>query len=106
MPSVPFSLEMPEDVLARLAARVRQLRLAREWTQSTLAGRAGVSLPTVQRYEQRGRATLEVFVKICHALGRLDDFDDLLRPAPASSLAKLEEKEAAWSKSRRKRGSR
>ena len=96
---------MPEDVRARLAERVRVLRLARDWTQSTLAERAGVSLPTVQRYEQHGRATLDVFLRLCHALGRLADFEDVLRPPAASSLAELEARESERT-ARRKRGSR
>ena len=85
---------------------VRALRLQRSWTQSTLARRAGVSLPTVQRYEQTGRTSVEILLRLCHALGRLDEFAELLRPAPASSLAELETREEARREPTRKRGSR
>jgi transcriptional regulator with XRE-family HTH domain len=93
-------------VLQRLCSRVRALRLDREWTQSTLAERAGVSLPTVQRYEHAGRVTLEVFVRLCHALGRLDEVGGILQPARASSLEELEATEESRAGRTRKRGSR
>jgi transcriptional regulator with XRE-family HTH domain len=105
MSSSPLQLNVPQDVLRQLADRVRSLRLERAWKQSTLAERAGVSLPTVQRYEQTGRASVETLLRLCHALGRLDEVADLLRPAPSSSLADLEAREQARTGPIRKRGS-
>jgi len=101
--SVPLQLHLPEDVLEQLAERVRALRLEFAWKQSTLAERAGVSLPTVARYERTGRTSLENLLRICHALGRLDEFAALLEPAPAASLDALER---AAEKPGRKRGAR
>jgi len=106
MCSSPLSLSVPQDVLQQLATRVRALRLERSWKQSTLAKRSGVSLPTVQRYEQTGRTSVENLLRLCHALGRLDEFNDLLEPAPASSLAELEMRERQREQSGRKRGTR
>jgi len=80
----------PEEVARLLSRRLRDERLRREWTQETLAGRAGVSLPTVRRYEQTGRTTVGNLLKLCHALSRLDEFAELLKPPPAQSLAELE----------------
>ena len=80
----------PDDAARQLADRVRAERLRQDLTQDTLAKRAGVSLPTVQRYERTGQATVENLLKLCHALGRLDEFAELLAPPPASSLAELE----------------
>ena len=74
----------------RLAERLRDERLRRNWRQETLAERSGVSLPTIRRYERTGRTSIENLLRLCHALGRLDEFDSLLRPPPASSLAELE----------------
>jgi transcriptional regulator with XRE-family HTH domain len=67
--------------------------------------RSGVSLPTVRRYERSGRTSLQNLLKLCHALGRLDEFAGLMAPPPASSLADLESR-AAIATPARKRGKR
>jgi transcriptional regulator with XRE-family HTH domain len=106
MPQAALQLSTPEEVELQLAARVRALRLERNWKQSTLAKRSGVSLPTVRRYERLGRATLANLLRLCHALGRLDEFSDLLLPARAASIAELEARAEARAPVERKRGRR
>jgi transcriptional regulator with XRE-family HTH domain len=96
-----FSLAMPEKVGKTLAARVKALRLARGWKQITLARRSGVSLGSLRRFEESGRVSLQNLLELAFALHRLDDFDALLQPPPASSLAELE---AAEKRPERKRG--
>ena len=86
MAEVPLQLNGPEDIERQLADRVRAERLRLGWKQSTLAERSGVSLPTIRRYERTGRTSLENLLKLCHALGRLTEFADLLKPPPASSI--------------------
>lgn len=86
----PFQLHSPSDVARQLAEHVRAERLRRGWKQSTLADRSGVSLPTIRRYERTGRTSVENLLRLCHALGRLDEFAELLRPPVATSLAELE----------------
>ena len=104
--TTPFlQLYTPEEMAHRLAERVRAERLRRDWKQSTLAERSGVSLPTVRRYERTGRTSLENLLKLCHALGRLDEFADLLEPPVASSIAELEAR-SSYGGSERKRGKR
>jgi len=89
-PQIHPQLNTPEDVAALLAQRVRAERLRRQWKQATLAERSGVSLPTVRRYEKTGNTSLQNLLRLCHALGRLDEFADLIKPPPASSVAELE----------------
>ena len=98
-----FSLHTAPQVRKSLAARVRALRLARGWKQTTLAERSGVSLASLRRFEGSGKVSLESLLKLAFALDRLDDFDALLRPPPASSLAEIE---AAEKRPVRKRGRR
>jgi transcriptional regulator with XRE-family HTH domain len=83
-------LTSPVQTQAMLAERVRDARLALGWKQSTLAERAGVSLPTVSRVERSGVTSLENFLKICHAVGGLGSFEAVLKPARARSVAELE----------------
>jgi len=87
---VPFQRHDPDGIARQFATRVRAERLRRDWTQATLAERSGVSLPTVRRFERLGRTSLENLLRLCHALGRLDEFAALLEPPPASSLDELE----------------
>lgn len=88
-----YSLQTPEKVSAALAGRLKALRLARGWRQVTLAERSGVSLGSLRRFEASGRASLQNLLKLAFALGRLDDFDALFEPPPASSIAELEARE-------------
>jgi len=73
-----------------LGRRVRRLRLARNWRLATLSERAGLSLPTLQRFETTGRITLDNLLKLADALGRLGEVEALFRPPAARSLAQLE----------------
>jgi transcriptional regulator with XRE-family HTH domain len=96
-----FSLETPEQVSRKLAARVKALRLAKGWKQITLAERSGVSLASLRRFEESGRVSLQSLLELAFALNRLDDFDALFQPPRATSLAELE---VAEKRPARKRG--
>lgn len=88
-----------------LAGRLRAERLRLGWKQQTLAERSGVSLPTVRRYERTGNTSLDNLLRMCHALGRLDEFAELLKPPAAASLAELESRVKAAAP-QRQRGKR
>ncbi len=97
-------LTVPADVARSLADRAKALRLTRNWTQATLAHRAGVTTASYRRFETSSKASLELVLKVAHALARLDEFADLLKPPPASSIDELAARTA--SKPKRKRGVR
>ena len=97
-----FQFGTPADAQRSVADRVREIRVGLGLKQTTLATRAGVTLPTLRRFEQRGEISLKHLVRICHALGRLDDFENFLIPPPEMTMAELESRAA---KPRRKRGS-
>jgi transcriptional regulator with XRE-family HTH domain len=98
-----LTIRTPLEVSAELAERVRRLRLDRNWTRDTLAERAGVTLASLRRFETTGNASLELVLKVAHALDRLHELDGLFRPARARSLAELERQSV---KPERKRGRR
>ena len=66
-----------------------------------LARRAGVTAASLKRFETTGKASLELVLKVAHALARLDEFDNLFHPPAAQSIAELEQRAA---KPARKRG--
>ena len=98
-----FNLITPEDVAQQLAKKARTLRLERNWKQATLAERSGVTLASLRRFERTGLASLQNFLKLAFALGRLDEFESLLQPPDAGSIAELE---AAQAIHKPKRGSK
>jgi len=90
-----------EEVCAALARRIRELRLERAWTQSEIAGRAGISPATYQHFERTGKISLERLTRVAVALGRAGEIERLFEPAPIRSLDEL-----ASPKTGRKRGRR
>lgn len=90
MNAAKLTLTGPTEAANTLAKRAKALRLLRGWTQNTLAQRAGVTAASYRRFERSGKASLELVLKVAHALARLDEFDQLLQPPPARSIEELE----------------
>ncbi|KKL90446.1 hypothetical protein LCGC14_1904610 [marine sediment metagenome] len=101
MNAARLTLTGPADMSKALAERAMALRLLRGWTQTTLAQRAGVTVASYRRFETTGKASLELVLRVAHALSRLEEFDQLLQPPPARSIEELEQRTA---KPTRKRG--
>ena len=75
-----------DELAVELGGRVRDERLRRNWTQRTLAERAGVSRWTVTRMEAGESVGLTNFLAVVVALGRSGDLNPLLRPPPAQTI--------------------
>lgn len=56
-----------------LREQVKAKRLSQGFTQDGLANRAGIKLPTLRKFEQKGLISLESFLKILAVLGCLGD---------------------------------
>lgn len=72
--------------LREVGERARQLRLVRRFRQAELAGRAGVGVATVQRFEKTGTASLANVLRIATALRVDAAFDALFAPPAYASL--------------------
>jgi transcriptional regulator with XRE-family HTH domain len=70
----------PYDFLEEIAQRHKALRKQAGYTQSELARRSGVSLGSLKRFENTGQISFESLLKLVEILGRLDDFDLILKP--------------------------
>jgi len=93
-----FILTTPEETSKNLSIRLKELRLLKKWKRSTLAKRSGVTESSLKRFEQTGKVSMENFLKLIFALGRLDEIDALLiLPAP-QSLKELKKNEKMISK--------
>ena len=84
-------LRTPSEVASGLAARVRSLRLARNWKRDTLAARSGVSAASLKRFERTGQISLDALLRLCDALDRLSELDRILQPPAVRSMKELEQ---------------
>lgn len=103
---MPFTVFTPLELSVQLAARVREARLARGWTQSELAQRAGVSLHTYRLFERTGRVSLERLIAVSSALGRAAEWDSLFHQHAPKSLDEVEGASAKRRRGRRAHGPR
>jgi len=92
MNTLMLTLVSPAEMGKSMGDRVRTLRLRKEWTRETLAKRAGVSAASLKRFETTGKASLELVLKVAHALGRLEEFNKVFQPSLAQSIEELEQR--------------
>lgn len=95
-----YNLFTPKKISQNLAQKIKAFRIQRNWTQETLAKRSGVSLGSLRRFEQTGQISLDSLLLLVSALGRLQDFADILNPPKVRSIRELE----ARMEPKRKRG--
>ncbi|MFA7171679.1 MAG: helix-turn-helix transcriptional regulator [Candidatus Paceibacterota bacterium] len=93
-----FTFKTPEETSKDLSNRLKDLRLIKKWKRSTLAKRSGVTESSLRRFEQTGKISMENFLKLVHALGRLDEIESLLKPPKAQSIEDLKRNEIQISK--------
>lgn len=98
-----LSLLTPTELAEQLGERAEQLRLLQNWKRDTLAERSGVPATSIKRFENSGQISLDGLLKLALALGCLDQFERLLEPPSAESIAELDRQSA---KPRRRRGTR
>jgi transcriptional regulator with XRE-family HTH domain len=72
-----------------LAERVRARRREGKISQAELAGRSGVSLASVRRFETTGEVSLVSLVRIAAALGYEQDFANLFARKNYRSLDEI-----------------
>ena len=86
---IDFSLASSEAIENVLSARIEEIRLRQNITQSDLAKEAGVSRSTITRLVQGGKGiSLDSFIRILKALRLSHKLEVLI---PASQISPLEE---------------
>lgn len=88
----PYTWLNLADVKKSLSTRLRALRLAAGWKQTTLAEHSGVTVASLRRFESTGEISLTNLLKMAWALGRLEEFDKLFKPMEVTSIRELEER--------------
>ena len=78
-----------------LSYRIKQARISSNLTQKELASRANISLSTYRRLEQKGEGSIKDFIKTLVALGRVQELENFLPPAPYSPVEEYEKKQGS-----------
>lgn len=71
--------KLPFDVLKDIAQKHRNIRKQLKLSQVELSERSGVSLGSIKRFEQTGQVALESLLKLVFILGRLEEFETILK---------------------------
>lgn len=94
-----FIISPSTTVCADLAARCRAIRLSRNLTQQQLADMVGASLSSLRRFEAKGQASLDLFVRIAQSLGVVQQLEPLFTQQEIS-IAEMERQQAAQRRQR------
>lgn len=85
-----FTLDNSEDIAMDVAQNFRRRRVEKNITRQRIAELAGVPLPTVARFEQKGQIGFEALVKLAMALGHTADVKGMFAEAKFSTMAELD----------------
>lgn len=76
--------QTPKEVMAMLSQNIRAIRKEKKLTQKELSKRSGVAYATLVKFENNGIISLESLLKLCLTLGRLEEFQSILKPGDLS----------------------
>ena len=93
------------EIRRRLGQKIRHLRLRQNFTQTSLAEQAQVSLTTLKRIEKGDISYFDSLIRVLRVLGELDVFSPLIKEEEMSPNEYFEFVEAS-KKKQRKRASR
>ena len=81
--------ETIEEIIIKLANRVKNIRKRKKITQQKLASMSGVSFGSIKRFELTGQISLESLTKIARALGCLDEIRNLFTQVKYLSIEEI-----------------
>ena len=100
---IDFEQRTPSEIAADVATRVRKRRKELKLTQQQMARKAGMSLSSYKRFEQKGLIALDSLIKIAIACDCEKDFDELFAKRRYSSIQEvIDEREASERRNRRR----
>ena len=92
-----------QDILATLARQFKKRRLEKGYSRLSLQSVTGVPAPTIARFENIHKTSLESFVKLAMALGYQDELASLFAE---DKYFTMEEMETIKKNKNRQRGTR
>lgn len=88
-----INIHTPDEVATQMAENTKQLRLSKNISRKSLSAQSGVSLGSIQRFEQTGKVSLENLLKIAHTLSALEDFLHLLKLPEPTTIKEIKQQE-------------
>lgn len=86
----PYTLvPQPSDIQILIAKNFKKLRKELGYSQVEMAERAGISLGSLKRFEQKGLISLDSLLRLAHLADRLSDFKTLFAP-PKDDMKRIE----------------
>ena len=82
--TIRFDFYTPSEIADILGERLKTQRLALNFTQATLAEKAGIGVSTVARIEAGQGGTLDNIIRVAIALGMINHFAQLFDITPTS----------------------
>lgn len=79
----------PRHIAEGVGHRLKECRLARNWSRETLAERSGVTASTIKRLENEGTGQLMELVKLAITLGAAEEFAGLFPPVVPQTLVEM-----------------
>lgn len=80
----------PDLLTRRLAQNCRQRRLDKGLSRRSLAERTGIPAPTIERFENTGKISLESFCKLAIEFDYFDEMTAILQKTKFSTSEELE----------------
>lgn len=84
-----LQFETVDEILEKLAKRVKNIRKRRKITQEDISNISGVSLGSVKRFETTGQISLYSLTKIAIALGCVDEIKELFNNVTYLSIEEV-----------------
>jgi len=86
MKKFDFLQKTPDDINKMLATRLRMIRKGKKISQKRMSEKSGVSLGSVQRFEQSGEISLSALIRITIALDVDSELEKLFKEQPINSI--------------------
>ncbi len=94
----------PQAIAAKLAIKMRKMRLSQNLTQEVLSKRSGVSLGSLKRFENKHKISLEHLLQLALALDALDAFHNLFPENDYQSIDEIINKKKSKERKRGRNG--
>ena len=92
---IDLDQKTPCEIAVEVSKRVKKRRKEHALTQAQLAKRAGMSLGSYKRFEQKGLIAFDSLVRVGVALGCEDDFDELFANRHYASIQEVIDERSA-----------
>lgn len=73
-----YELKSIKDISKDMSNKIKQIRIALNFTQEEFALKSGITLSTYRTFEKSGKGSFETFIKVVSGLGRINELNQML----------------------------